>query len=158
MSFHSRRCRTPRIGHAATRRHTEEVLCRWRLDADAAFVYRAQLVVSELVTNAAIAGGTLSADERDRYHHHHPMSLTYQRLAALGQVLLRLSSDGSAYVLVEVGDQNDAPPAPRIPDTECEDGRGLFLVESLCDGMGWYPTTGPDDGACKIVWSRLRLS
>jgi hypothetical protein len=45
--------------------------------------------------------------------------------------------------------------APRVPDLESEAGRGLSLVESLCDSWGWYPTTGPDDTTRKIVWARL---
>jgi hypothetical protein len=93
------------------------------------------------------------------HYTRRPMSLPYPRLAALAQVLPRLSSDGSAYVLVEAGDQSDEAPTPRTPDTECEDGRGLFLVASLCDGWGWYPAAGPADRTTrKIVWARLRLS
>jgi hypothetical protein len=146
------------------RRHADEVLRDWKLDADDALVYRVKLIVSELVTNAAIANGhRLSDDDRRRYNDQ-PMSVSYMNLAALGQVRLRLSSDGSSQVLVEVGDESGEPPVRQTPGMESEHGRGLLLVESLCDGWGWYPITtmgdarAPGDKTRKVVWAKIRLS
>ncbi|HEX6468746.1 MAG TPA: ATP-binding protein [Streptosporangiaceae bacterium] len=144
------------------RRHTEELLRYWRLGRDETFVYRVKLVVSELVTNAANATVLLAEDERRR-HDRCPAARCSLDMAALGQVRLRLSSDARSHLLIEVGDRSGDPPVPQTPGIDAEGGRGLLLVETLCDGWGWYPTDGTESTAVqdhtsrKVVWGRLRL-
>ncbi|MFJ8433567.1 ATP-binding protein [Kitasatospora sp. NPDC094019] len=53
---------------------------------------------------------------------------------------------------VEVADASQVAPAPRHagPDVDATNGRGLELVELLCDRWGWYP-----DGSGKRVWCEI---
>ncbi|MGW4891451.1 ATP-binding protein [Kitasatospora sp. NPDC004240] len=53
---------------------------------------------------------------------------------------------------VEVADASQAAPAPRHAgaDVDATNGRGLELVELLCDRWGWYP-----DGSGKRVWCEI---
>jgi anti-sigma regulatory factor (Ser/Thr protein kinase) len=118
------------------RLHARQVLWEWRLGA---LREEAELVVSELVTNAvqATAGRQLPAPVR-----------------------LRLSSDGSG-ALVEVWDADPRPPQPRavdidgVPDLVAESGRGLLLVAALSARWGWYP-----ERQCggKVVWAVLKAA
>jgi anti-sigma regulatory factor (Ser/Thr protein kinase) len=115
------------------RLHARQVLWEWRLGGLSEV---AELVVSELVTNAvqATAGRQMPAPVR-----------------------LRLSSDGSR-ALVEVWDADSRPPQPRavevdgVPDLAAESGRGLLLVAALSAQWGWYP-----ERQCggKVVWAEL---
>jgi hypothetical protein len=157
------------------RRHTEKLLRDWRLGRDETFVHRVKLVVSELVTNATNATGLLAQDERRR-HRHCPVAHRSLDLAAPGAVRLLLSSDARSQLLIEVGDRSGDPPVPQVPGIDSEGGRGLLLVETLCDGWGWYPTDAADSSAAvqggairgqerglqypagKVVWGRLRLA
>lgn len=114
------------------RLHARHLLCEWGLNGLAT---DAELVVSELVTNAVNA------------------TAGHQQAA----VLLRLSSD-SARVLVEVWDADPQPPAPKdlgedgTPDRQEEGGRGLLLVAALSARWNWYLTEEP---AGKVVWCVL---
>ncbi|SDT67191.1 Histidine kinase-like ATPase domain-containing protein [Streptomyces sp. TLI_053] len=53
---------------------------------------------------------------------------------------------------VEVADASQVAPAPRHAgaDVDATNGRGLELVELLCDRWGWYP-----DGSGKRVWCEI---
>ena len=53
---------------------------------------------------------------------------------------------------VEVADASQVAPAPRHAgdDEDATNGRGLELVELLCDRWGWYP-----DGSGKRVWCEI---
>jgi anti-sigma regulatory factor (Ser/Thr protein kinase) len=132
------RCSVLELGALPTavpcaRLHARQVLWEWRLGG---LREVAELVVSELVTNAvqATAGRQLPAPVR-----------------------LRLSSDGSR-ALVEVWDADSRPPQPRaveadgVPDLVAERGRGLLLVAALSTRWGWYP-----ERRCggKVVWAEL---
>lgn len=111
------------------RLQARQVLWEWR---QAALVDAAELVVSELVTNATNA------------------------VCAMGStcpVRLWLASDGSR-VLIAVGDASPYPPNRIDPGEDCENGRGLLLVEHLSSDRGWY-ATGREKIA-KVVWAELR--
>lgn len=93
------------------------------VDVDAVLV-----VVSELVTNAVLHGGTEV------------------------EVLVDLRDDG---VRLEVRDGDPShPPVPREPSPRAVGGRGLGIVDALADEWGWQRTG--EDG--KVVWCELRRS
>lgn len=109
----------PSVRAAATRH-----LRAWRLGSQAA--ESAELVVSELVTNAAKI-----SDGED-----------------VGVLWLTLTG---SMLVVEVWDGSDIPPAPTTPGPDDENGRGLLLVDALSLRWSWYlPATGG-----KVVWAIL---
>ena len=91
-----------------------------------------ELVMSELVTNAVQAFGSL-------------------RQAT--PVRIWLLSD-QAEVLVLVWDASEQPPVRVDAGQEADGGRGLLLVEGISARWGWYATQGPGGG--KVVWAVLR--
>ena len=102
----------------------------------------AELVVSELVTNAVKATGTLSP---------HPPYADGERLAIVG-VQVRVTGEA---VFVEVWDRDsELPVAPPVgegaADTD-EGGRGLSIVGALSRRYG---VTRPQTGG-KVVWAEL---
>jgi two-component sensor histidine kinase len=117
------------------------------------------LVVSELVTNAVVhtgcpavlrlsmpvccsgADGTGGADGAEAADGAAGPGGA-NRAAAPG-------GDG-VLVRVEVADASRAAPAPRHAAGDATNGRGLELVEMLCDRWGWYP-----DGSGKRVWCEI---
>lgn len=119
------------------RLHARNVMCEWSLAAVAESV---ELVVSELVTNALRA--STDADGRP----------SYDDATGLPRVHLRLSSNRQR-VLIEVWDQDNQLPAPKGAGPDDESGRGLMLVEALCER--WGCDTSPE-WAGKVVWADLR--
>jgi anti-sigma regulatory factor (Ser/Thr protein kinase) len=109
----------------SARHHTRRVLAGWGLGA---FGEAAELVVSELVTNAIQA---------------------CQAAGAHCQVQLRLASD-RARVLIEVHDDSPQPPVPAGATADDESRRGLCLVEAVSAAWDWYPD--PAAGG-KVVWA-----
>ena len=106
---------------------TEVLLREWRLIR---LVDTAQLVASELLTNAVRVSGRL-----DR-----PV------------IQLSLASDWQR-LLILVRDYDPGAPNPRQADDEDEGGRGLMLVEAISERFGWYR---PADGTPgKFVWAVL---
>ena len=105
----------------------------WAMDRDTA--HSAQLVLSELVTNAVRAPGrTPTAVEQ--------------------QVSVRVvHQDHDETLHLSVGDTSDAHPAPRDPAPgEDESGYGLYLVMALAHRWGTAPRAG---GPGKVVWAEL---
>jgi len=86
---------------------TGVTLAEWGADA---LVFDAQLVISELVTNAMRHAG--------------------------GVVQLRLVRSG-AQVACVVSDGSVAPPTLAAEDCFAESGRGLHLVQALTSSWGW---------------------
>jgi anti-sigma regulatory factor (Ser/Thr protein kinase) len=86
----------------------------------------AELIVSELVTNAAIASA------RD-----------------ISPVAVRLVMV-SGFLVIEVLDQAPGVPVLRPADYAAETGRGLHLVASLAAHWGWRP-----QGSGKLVWAMI---
>jgi anti-sigma regulatory factor (Ser/Thr protein kinase) len=114
------------------RLHARQVLWEWGLSEIAE---SAELLVSELVTN-----GVKAAWATD----HGP------------PVQVRLSAH-RVHLLVEVWDGNTQPPVHRependVPALDAEVGRGLFLVETLSERWGWYPTRSPEG---KVTWCEI---
>jgi anti-sigma regulatory factor (Ser/Thr protein kinase) len=90
----------------------------------------AQLIVSELVTNAMLTSR----------RHGRPF------------IRLILTHDQRELAIL-VRDYCPGIPHAGNPAEEDESGRGLFLVQSMSSRSGWYP---PDDGTPgKIVWAAL---
>lgn len=118
---------------ATARRHAGAQLTTWHLD-DAAF--GAELVVSELVTNA-IRYGT-------------------------GPIRLRLIRPDAAdaehavteHVVIEVSDASDTQPRLRLAAETDEGGRGVAIVARICDKWGSRYMDGPG----KIVWCDLLVA
>ncbi|GAA2743167.1 ATP-binding protein [Kitasatospora cinereorecta] len=115
------------VGRA--RRWVRARLAGHGLDPAAPVAETLVLVVSELVTNAVVHTGC-------------PAVLRLTMPAA----------DAGCPVRVEVADSSHAAPAPRHAgdDEGATNGRGLELVELLCDRWGWYP-----DGSGKRVWCEI---
>lgn len=96
---------------SAARVFVATVLTQWQADDS---VYDAQLVVTELITNAMRHGGG----------------------AASLALVLRGQHVGCA-----VSDHSTAPPIPTTPDYFAEYGRGMHLIQALSICWGWYPMT-----------------
>lgn len=100
------------------------------LDAD--LVGAAQLIASELVTNAILHAKTglhlyINRDERT--------------------LLIAVADDASP------GQVPVFPEAASVDD-DGESGRGLLVVSAVADACGWRPR---DDGSGKVVWAVLEL-
>jgi anti-sigma regulatory factor (Ser/Thr protein kinase) len=119
------------------RLHTRQVLWEWHLDA---LSDTAELVVSELVTNAVRASAGLTGSRR-----------TGRWVPGTPPVRLWLFSDRQR-VLIRVWDGNDRHPAPQHPGPDLESGRGLLLVDSLSTEWGSYPL---EKSSGKVVWALI---
>lgn len=104
----------------------------------------AQLIVSELVTNAAYASGReLSGREP-----------SYSARAGAGVIRLSLRQFRDGRLLIEVTDSSPGSPLFIRGDRDTEHGRGLMLVDALSEDWGYYPA--PRRG--KVVYAILRLA
>ena len=112
------------------RLHTRLVLAEWGLQA---LAETAELLVSELVTNAVRASAGLPG-----------------RRLGLPTVRLWLSADHE-HALIEVWDADERMPVCEQPDPDAEHGRGLYLVEALSEDWGTHRPAGYPG---KIVWAR----
>jgi len=123
------------------RAHAKELLWEWGLSDVAETV---GLVVSELITNAVQASkGLAGAWHRGTWR------------AGAPPVRLWLSSD-RARVLVQVWDgDHRLPERSEVQDLEAESGRGLMIVNGLCEAWGAYR---PDAGSGKVVWGITRFN
>lgn len=104
-------------------------------------VQAAETVISELVTNAVHASGaTLDrAPGTDRAERQN-----------IGLTLRLLPGE----VVVEVTDDNPAPPVLAIAAPDSESGRGLLLVDALSKAWGHSPS--PSGG--KVVFAVLGIT
>lgn len=111
------------------RLHTKHIIKEWHLDQ---LADEAELVVSELVTNALHAAQALPEPQ---------------------PIGLRLLG-GTRRLMIEVWDGHHTPPDPQPPQASEESGRGLLLVASFRQQWGYYhPGTGG-----KVVWAILATS
>ena len=110
------------------RLHTRQVLHEW---GHSAFSENAELLVSELVTNAVQS--SRSADW-------------------IQPVRLWLCSDGSR-LLIQVWDYSPHPPVRVDSGGENESGRGLLIVDAISSKWDWHPTG--DSG--KVVWALMEM-
>ena len=113
-------------------------LDRWGLASLAA---DAEMVISELATNAIQATGSTVADAT----RNDP-----REDAAAFPVRLLLFE---ASIVIEVWDADPAPPVPQHGTGEEEGGRGLAIVAALSAKWDWYPA--PQGG--KVVWAELAI-
>ncbi len=113
---------------ACARLHARQVLWEWGLSAIAE---NAELLVSELVTNATQA------------------SQSAERIQPVG---LWLSSDQSR-LLILVEDTSSNPPEPAGgASADDERGRGLLIVEAISTKWGWDTS---EDSSGKVVWALI---
>lgn len=98
------------------------------LGASEAAAHVAELLTSELVTNAVRHGPTA------------------------GVITVRAASEGGA-IRITVSDESPMSPVLCEPDPEDLGGRGLLLVDALASEWG----VQMHDGAGKSVWLRLEL-
>jgi anti-sigma regulatory factor (Ser/Thr protein kinase) len=119
------------------RLHARAVLAEWGFRG---LAERAELIVSELVTNAVRA--STGPDGRPRYGR-----------AGLPVVVLRLSADGTR-MLIEVWDEIPDAPVTEYADPDDESGRGLMLIGEVSDRWTW--ATVPDWPG-KVVLAELRI-
>jgi anti-sigma regulatory factor (Ser/Thr protein kinase) len=98
----------------------------------------AELVLSELVTNAMTATGT--TNPRPRWSELHDLALIKIRLLITADTLM-----------IEVCDRDPSPPVVKQPEQADETGRGLLIVGALCRRWNYfYPESGG-----KAVWGEL---
>ncbi len=117
------------------RLHTKHVLREWNLPE---LADTAELIVSELVTNAVRASaGLMSSRYAGRW------------VPGVPPVRLWLVSDGQ-HIVIQVWDANEQMPARQDPAPDAERGRGLLLVESLSAEWGSYT---PEMSSGKVVWA-----
>ncbi|MFE6053673.1 ATP-binding protein [Kitasatospora sp. NPDC056446] len=122
------------VGRA--RRWVRSRLLNHGVDPDAPMAETVVLVVSELVTNAVVHTGC-------------PAVLRLCLPVAEGP---QEEAGPAGSLRVEVADASRSAPAPRHAgaDEDATNGRGLELVELLCERWGWYP-----DGSGKRVWCEI---
>jgi anti-sigma regulatory factor (Ser/Thr protein kinase) len=111
----------------SARLHTRHLLWEWGIGG---LAEDAELIVSELITNAVNAS---------------------RNLPQFPPVRLRLESDRK-QLLILVWDAIPDPPVLIDPDATAENGRGLLLVEALPSQWGSY---NPEAMAGKVVWALL---
>jgi serine/threonine-protein kinase RsbW len=111
----------------SARLHTRQIVFEWGLTP---LERSAELVVSELVTNAVIAS---QSGERTM------------------PVRLWLLSD-MAHVLILVHDTSAHPPVLLRANSDAERGRGLVLIDALTQQWGWY---APSESDGKVVWALI---
>ena len=99
----------------------------------------AEIVVSELATNAVRATGTT--------RHLSALAVLTTRLSLIS-VSLRLTRTS---LFIEVWDRDHRPPRLGQSAADQEGGRGLLLVAGLSKQWGYCPT---DQGG-KVVWCEL---
>ena len=119
------------------RMHTRDVLHDWHLTA---LTDNAVLIVSELVTNAIRAINIV------------PPQASYSELYDQLEVVCLCLWLFERELLIEVWDRTQERPVRRESALDEEGGRGLFLVESLCEQWGMRPGIGG-----KVVWVTLRI-
>jgi anti-sigma regulatory factor (Ser/Thr protein kinase) len=118
---------------SCARLHAGAILHEWGL---VDLSETAELVVSELMTNAVLAAAELPGAFR----------------LGLPVVHLRLLADQHGLV-IEVWDGNPQAPALTEAGPEDESGRGLMLVDALCERWGSEVVSGWNG---KVVWAELQ--
>ena len=120
---------------SAARRYVRDELGQAGL---AALTDDAELVASELVTNAVRATGLMQADP------------TWPQLEGVTVIRIRLGFAATS-IFIEVWDRDCTFPALQRASDDEENGRGLLIVASLC--TRWNARRARDGG--KVVWAEL---
>ncbi|HKO25829.1 MAG TPA: ATP-binding protein [Solirubrobacteraceae bacterium] len=106
---------------------TRRVLREWQLSV---LSDTAELIVSELITNAMLAS------------------------RRLGRLFIRLTVTlDHRELAIAVHDYCPGAPEPGNAAADDENGRGLLLVEAVSSRSGWYPFEDGTHG--KVVWAVL---
>jgi anti-sigma regulatory factor (Ser/Thr protein kinase) len=106
---------------------TRRVLGEWQLPV---LSDTAELIVSELTTNAVLAS------------------------RRLGRPFIRLTLTlDHRELVIAVHDHCPGAPEPGNAAADDENGRGLMLVEAVSSRSGWYPLGDVTPG--KVVWATL---
>lgn len=113
------------------RLHARQVLWEWGLKEVAE---NAELVVSEMVTNALHASSAITV------------------MGAAAHASMQLEANVRGSLIIQVWDGHPDPPVRAKVDEDAESGRGLLIVESLCDDWGCY---WPAGGNGKWVWAAM---
>jgi anti-sigma regulatory factor (Ser/Thr protein kinase) len=100
----------------------------------------AELVMSELVTNAVKSTGVV--DNEPRWTELHDLALVKIRLVGTRTSLF-----------VEVWDRDETLPTVQAPTLDQENGRGLFIVEATCKRWDAFRA----NGGGKVVWGELEI-
>lgn len=111
---------------STARRFTTLQLGEWGL---AHLAEAAELVVSEIVTNAVRHTGTLVP----------PTGYADLHARTPATIVLRLRV-AAGHLFTEVWDRSERPPQPAHPGDTDETGRGLLLVAACATGWSWYPS------------------
>ncbi|MEV5413350.1 ATP-binding protein [Thermopolyspora sp. NPDC052614] len=123
---------------SCAREHVAVVLASFGLTSRE-LIDDAQLITSELVTNAITASVAGASGNGDGH------------ASALGKRVRVSVRMVDARLVLEFWDDGAGVPKQRTPDDYEVRGRGLFLVEALCNRWGYHrPTPGE-----KIVWVEL---
>lgn len=120
------------------RRHTTDVLSRWRVPTKA--IETAELIVSELTTNAVQHSEQVSPDSS------RSTSRTFDLLLQVGNGVVRVS----------VFDDDEQAPVLKQPGADATSGRGIFLVAAVSSRWGHYPVRNGNK-AGKVVWAQVSL-
>ena len=119
------------------REATRKALYDWGLGEHSEF---SELIVSELVTNGVQASQEL-------------FSSRFNGQWIPGQPPVRLWLQANhARVLIQVWDGSDRMPHGGKPEPDMERGRGLLIVEALCERYGSYTFEGCSG---KVVWGEV---
>lgn len=100
----------------------------------------AELVISELATNAVKATGIVDAEP------------SWSERANLAVIRVRIVYLETSIVL-EVWDRDPTPPKPADAASDAENGRGLAIVEALCARWDYFHAIGGG----KVVWAELEI-
>ncbi len=112
-------------------------LKQWGLGS---LVDEAELVISELVTNAVKTTGVMESEPR------------WSELLDLALIKVRLMATKTG-LFIEVWDRDPTPPVIRQPTLDSENGRGLFIVAATCKRWNvLHPRSGG-----KVVWGELEI-
>jgi anti-sigma regulatory factor (Ser/Thr protein kinase) len=112
------------------------VLRRWQTPVET--IETAELLISELVTNAAKFAGPLPG---------RPWHSNLTSAGVIGVMLRYLPGQ----VVIEVSDSDPNPPVVANADLESENGRGLMLVQALSKEWSYfYPPSGGKTVYCAI--------
>lgn len=111
------------------RAHTTQVLWEWGM---AEMSDTAELIVSELITNAITASRALDDG---------PSPIRFWILS------------DKKRVLILVWDASPNPPVRMQSAADAEGGRGLMLVDAISTQWAWYPVADKIEG--KVVWALI---
>ncbi|WP_236241786.1 ATP-binding protein [Streptomyces sp. CC228A] len=123
---------------AWARRHTVDILQRWRFPPDGTEV--ARLLISELATNAIPHARPTETSETATAESAGPGTIVVRLWPTEGGIVLAVSAPAPQ------------PPVPRADDASATGGRGLLLVQAMATRWGYYQ---PRPRSGKTVWAEV---